>query len=168
MDPALPSAPLPQTGLLTIFPEFDIVKDPARPVPPLSARQKFEIAYHKICSPSLLADALADSAFQQATNTGPAYGQGWGAFGNASVTTPRIHHQGSFFCGDCAGGLSPGPAILSLGWVRLPNACAGSCAARCCLQRPRKLDAQLRQPARLWRLRCAQQRLHARAQCFIW
>lgn len=100
IDPALPSAPLPQTGLLTIFPEFDIVKDPARPVPPLSARQKFEIAYHKICSPNLLADALADSAFQQATNTGPAYGQGWGAFGQrvgynaANFTTKALFSAG--------------------------------------------------------------------------
>jgi hypothetical protein len=81
IDPSLPAAPLPHTGLLTIFPEFDIVKDPTRPVPPLTARQKFEIAYHKICSPALAADALADSAFEQATNGGPAYGQGWGAFG---------------------------------------------------------------------------------------
>jgi hypothetical protein len=81
IDPALPSAPLQRTGLLTIFPGFDIVKDPTRPVPPLTARQKFEIAYHKICSPALATDALADSMFEQATNGGPTYGQGWGAFG---------------------------------------------------------------------------------------
>src|SRR5580658_10399310 len=79
IDPSLPSAPLPHTGLLTIFPEFDIVKDPTRAVPPLTARQKFEIAYHKVCSPALLADALADAAFEQAPNGGPEYDQGWGA-----------------------------------------------------------------------------------------
>jgi len=100
IDPALPSAPLPRTGFLTIFPEFSIVKDPTRSVPPLTARQKFEIAYHKICSPNLLADALADSAFQQATNTGPAYGQGWGAFGQrvgynaANFTTKSLFSAG--------------------------------------------------------------------------
>jgi hypothetical protein len=100
IDPSLPSAPLPRTGLLTIFPEFGIVKDPTPPVPPLTARQKFEIAYDKICSPALLADALADSAFEQATNGGPAYGQGWGAFGQrvgynaANFTTKSLFSAG--------------------------------------------------------------------------
>jgi hypothetical protein len=100
IDPSLPSAPLPRAGLLTIFPEFDIVKDPTRSTPPLKARQKFEIAYRKICSPILPADALADSAFQQATNTGPAYGQGWEAFGQrfgynaANFTTKSLFSAG--------------------------------------------------------------------------
>jgi hypothetical protein len=100
IDPALPSTPLPHISLLTIFPELDIVKDPTRPVPPLTARQKFEIAYHKICSPALAADALADSAFEQATNGGPAYGQGWEAFGKrvgynaANFTTKSLFSAG--------------------------------------------------------------------------
>lgn len=81
IDPSLPAAPLPQVARFTIFPGYEAVENSSSAVPPLAARQKFQMAYRKIFAPALPIDALAVSAFDQATNDGPAYGQGWDAFG---------------------------------------------------------------------------------------
>jgi len=81
IDPSLPSAPLPHVAFFTFFPGYETVKNPGRPVPPLTTRQKFKIACRKTFSPALPIDALAVSGWDQATNFGPDYGQEWGGFG---------------------------------------------------------------------------------------
>jgi hypothetical protein len=81
IDPALPPAPLERGAYFSIFPEYEVVSVTNGSVPPLTVRQKFEIAYRKTFSPALPIDSLAIAGFDQATNLGPAYGQEWGAFG---------------------------------------------------------------------------------------
>jgi hypothetical protein len=81
IDPALPPTPLPRAGYWSLFPAYQVVDNGNEPVPRLTARQKFEIAYRKTFAPALPVDSLAIAGFDQATNFGPAYGQGWGAFG---------------------------------------------------------------------------------------
>lgn len=81
IDPALPPAPLPHGGYWSLIPSNEVVKNAHRPVPRLTVRQKFEIAYRNTLTPALPFDSLAVAGFDQATNVGPAYGQEWGAFG---------------------------------------------------------------------------------------
>jgi hypothetical protein len=81
IDPSLPKAPLPRSARFTLFPGYEAVENSPRPVPPLEVRQKFEIVWRKIFAPALPIDAMVVSAFDQATNTGPNFGQEWGAFG---------------------------------------------------------------------------------------
>jgi len=81
IDPALPPTPLERGAHLSLFPEYQVVNDTNEPVPQLTVRQKFEIAYRKTFSPALPIDSLAFAGFSQATNTGPAFGQESGAFG---------------------------------------------------------------------------------------
>lgn len=80
VDPSLPHAPVPRGAFWSLFPGYEIV-GANRTVPPLTARQKFEIAYRKTFAPALPIDSLAIAGFDQATNLGPLYGQGWDAFG---------------------------------------------------------------------------------------
>ena len=80
IDPTLPPAPVPRGAFWSLFPGHEVV-DSDLTVPPLTARQKFEIAYRKTFAPALPIDSLAVAGFDQATNFGPAYGQQWGAFG---------------------------------------------------------------------------------------
>ncbi|HEY1805642.1 MAG TPA: hypothetical protein VGG45_14295 [Terracidiphilus sp.] len=81
IDPSLPPAPLPHASFFSLFPGYEVVSDPTRPVPPLSPRQKLQIAWNKTVAPALPIDSLFVAGFDQATNLGPAYGQEWGAFG---------------------------------------------------------------------------------------
>jgi hypothetical protein len=81
IDPALPAAPLERGEYWSLFPGYEVVDNLHEPVPPLTVRQKFGIAYRKTLTPALPIDSLAIAGFDQATNSGPAYGQEWGAFG---------------------------------------------------------------------------------------
>lgn len=99
LDPSLPPAPVPQADFWSLFPGYEVVAAD-RTVPPLTARQKFEIAYRKTFAPALPIDSLAIAGFDQATNLGPPYGQGWGAFGKrvgynaANFTTKSLFAYG--------------------------------------------------------------------------
>jgi hypothetical protein len=81
IDPSLPPAPLPRTAHFSLFPAYEAVENSPEPVSPLTSQQKFDMAYRKIFAPALPIDALAVSGWDQATNSGPAFGQEWGAFG---------------------------------------------------------------------------------------
>jgi hypothetical protein len=81
VDPSLPPAALPRGGFFSLFPGYEVVKDPSKPVAPLEARQKLQIALRKTFAPALPIDSLFVAGFDQATNLGPDYGQEWGAFG---------------------------------------------------------------------------------------
>ncbi len=127
INPSLPSAPLPHSDSFTLFPGYQAAENSSLPVPPLTARQKFALAYSKIFSPALPIDALTVSAFDQATNLGPAYGQEWGAFGKrvaynganyvtkslfANAIVPAAFHQDPRYFR-----LGEGPVGKRIGWV---------------------------------------------------
>ncbi len=136
IDPSLPSAPIPSAGFFAIFPAYEVVKNPTRPVPPLKPWQKFEIAFHKTAAPTLLVDALWDSSFEQVTNTGPAYGQEWGAFGKrfgynaANITTKNLFATGivpaAFHQDPRYFRLGAGSAAKRIRWVLLSQVVAFS------------------------------------------
>lgn len=81
LDDSLPEAPLPHRRVLFLFPGFETVEDPAVPVAPLRAHQKFQIAFRKTVDPSFLVYNAFFSGFDAATGYGPDYGHGWGPFG---------------------------------------------------------------------------------------
>ena len=169
IDRALPSAPLPRTSLLTIFPEIDIVKDPTRPVPPLSARPKFEIAYHKICSPAWLPTLSRILHFSRRPTVVPRTARDGGLSDNASVTTPRTSPRSLFFLRGLCRRPSPGPAILPSGMVSVSRRERWILRSQVVAFSDRgKPYAQLREPARLWpsvALRNAY--MHARSVSFV-
>lgn len=80
IDPSLPEAPLTHRRALLIFPGYETVSNPNRPVATLRPHQKFEMAYRKTVDPSFLIEAAAFTGFDLAVNYGPDFGSGWGPF----------------------------------------------------------------------------------------
>src|SRR5579862_5380027 len=81
LDPALPSAPLvPHRGLF-LFSGYGTVYDPNTPVPPMPARQKFELAFRRTVNFSTFFRAGFVTGFDEAASIGPSYGDGPHAFG---------------------------------------------------------------------------------------
>lgn len=76
IDPSLPDAPMPNRPRSYLFPDFETVRNPHRVVPPLRPREKFEIAYRTVVSPSFVIDPLVITGFEEATDLGPDYGPG--------------------------------------------------------------------------------------------
>ncbi len=80
IDPSLPEAPLPHHRVLYLFPGYETIQDPVKPVATLKTRQKFEMAYRKTIDPSFLVEGVILAGFDQAANYGPSYGPGASAF----------------------------------------------------------------------------------------
>jgi len=80
IDPSLPPAPLTYTRTLLLFPGIDTVKNPDAVVPPLMAKQKYQIFWRRTADISLPVEALLFAAGSQATHYSPRYGSGGGAF----------------------------------------------------------------------------------------
>lgn len=78
IDPSLPPAPLSNKRAF-LFPTFDNVDHNAnsKPIPPLSTRQKYELAFRTTVSPSLLIRAEASTMFDRALGVGPFYAPGF-------------------------------------------------------------------------------------------
>lgn len=81
IDPSLPSAPLVHHRGLFLFSGYGTVYDPHAPVPPLPARQKFELAYRRTVDPSSFFRAGFVTGFDEAASVGPSYGDGARALG---------------------------------------------------------------------------------------
>ena len=80
IDPSLPEAPLPQKRAWFVTPGYGTLMDPDTPVSPLRPRQKFEIAFDKMVSPSMLVRAGFASEFDKGFGVGPFYGPGGRGF----------------------------------------------------------------------------------------
>ncbi len=89
VSPALPvlaaksspsSSPLNTKRLLLVIPDYQTV-DANGPVTPLTARQKWDLAYKETVDPYNLATAMMTAAFSQAGNQTPKYGEGGVAYG---------------------------------------------------------------------------------------
>jgi len=73
IDPRLPDAPAPTRGsLISAVPET--VPGTYFAVPPLRPKQKFEIAFHKMTSPSLLVKSAMFTSFDRGFDIGPDFG----------------------------------------------------------------------------------------------
>jgi len=76
IDPSLPEAPLPHKRAFMLFPGFDVVQQTSNPVPPLRARQKFDLAFRTTADISLLMRAELTTMFDHALGVGPFYNPG--------------------------------------------------------------------------------------------
>jgi hypothetical protein len=81
IDPSLPDAPLAHHKETFLFAGYGSVMNPHRPVPPLSAKQKYELFYRKTFDSSMLIRAGVVSLFDEGLSVGPDYGPGMGGFG---------------------------------------------------------------------------------------
>ncbi len=75
VDPSLPEAPLPHKRALLLFPGYDVVQT-SRPIPPLRARQKYELAFRTTADVSMLLRAEMTTMFDHAVGVGPFYNPG--------------------------------------------------------------------------------------------
>lgn len=80
VDPTLPEAPLSHARVLLLFPGYETVQDPYVNVPPLTPREKFEMAWHKTLDPSLLIESAMFAGFSQISGYSPNFGKGAGPF----------------------------------------------------------------------------------------
>ena len=64
-----------------MVPGYQVVPKEKTPVPPLRAKQKFQIAAHKTLSPSIFLMSTFPTGFDKAAGTGPDYGTGWASAG---------------------------------------------------------------------------------------
>jgi hypothetical protein len=73
IDPTLPEAPVPNRHTLFSI-GADTVPDSTVPIPYLRTRQKYEIAFHKIVSPSILVKSAMITGFDRGFDVGPRFG----------------------------------------------------------------------------------------------
>jgi hypothetical protein len=67
--------------ILGIIPNFQTTNDTPQNRAPLTPRQKYALAWHHMFDFSVHFGNVIQAAMQQASNSDPRYGQGWGAFG---------------------------------------------------------------------------------------
>ncbi len=87
IDPSLPDAPLAHRQEIFLFSGYGSVMNPHKPVPPLTTRQKYKLAFVETVDLSMLLRAGFVSGFDEALNVGPDYGPGMGGFGKLYATT---------------------------------------------------------------------------------
>jgi hypothetical protein len=76
IDPSLPEAPLPHKRAFFLFPGYDVVQQTSKPIPPLRAHQKFELAFRTTADLSLLVRAEVTTMYDHAVGVGPFYAPG--------------------------------------------------------------------------------------------
>jgi hypothetical protein len=90
INPNLPEAPVRESGAI-FTPGYAVVRPEETSVPPLTAKQKFQVATHKTFSPSILVKSAIFTGFDRGLSTGPDYGEGWESVGKLyGYTTANI------------------------------------------------------------------------------
>jgi hypothetical protein len=84
-SPVLPSLPSPGSPFNTqriagVIPDYQTVRDSRVAVPPLTARQKWDLAWKETVDPFNIASAAMAAGFSQADNQTPKYGVGAKAY----------------------------------------------------------------------------------------
>jgi hypothetical protein len=80
--PVLPApAPLNQTRILKLIPDYQTVENGSGPVAPLTAREKWRLGFKEAADPFNVGNAALAAAFSQWGNETPRYGQGWDNYG---------------------------------------------------------------------------------------
>ncbi len=97
VDPSLPPAPVVYTRTLLLFPGVDTVKDPHAVLPPLTARQKYQIFWRRTFDISLPVEALMFGGASQAVHYSPHYGSGAEAFAERFGSYAGSIASSSFF-----------------------------------------------------------------------
>ncbi|MFZ0743363.1 MAG: hypothetical protein WAM85_03110 [Terracidiphilus sp.] len=136
IDPSLPEAPLPQIRVWVVSRDDGTVWNPDTPVASLRPRQKFEIAFKKIASPSLFIRAGFASEFDKGLGVGPFYAPGGRGFAQlfgynaanyasstlfADALMPVVFHQDPRYFRK-----GSGPVLSRIGWALRSEAVAYS------------------------------------------
>lgn len=84
VDGVLPApvvVPLNEERILKVIPDYQTVRDSSKPVAPLTAREKWNLAWRETYDPYNVATAAMTAAFSQRGNQTPKYGEGWDNYG---------------------------------------------------------------------------------------
>lgn len=66
---------------MKVIPDYQTVEDSSKPVAPMTARQKWNLAWRETIDPFNIATAAVTAAFSQRGNQTPKYGEGWPNYG---------------------------------------------------------------------------------------
>src|ERR1700730_2223792 len=83
--------------ILGIIPNFQTKNDTPQNQPPLTAKEKYVLAYHQTVDFSAHFGNLFQAALQQASNGQPHYGQGWGAYADRFGAAEADQATSAFF-----------------------------------------------------------------------
>lgn len=81
VSPAPSASPLNDNRILGVIPDFQTVRDTTVPVAPLTAKQKWSLAWKENLDPFNIASAAMAAGFSQIGNQTPKYGEGSPAYG---------------------------------------------------------------------------------------
>jgi hypothetical protein len=76
-----PSSPLNTDRILGIIPDYQTVRDSTVPVPALTPRQKWDLAWKETVDPFNIASVFLAAGYSQIDNQTPKYGEGGAAYG---------------------------------------------------------------------------------------
>lgn len=81
MLPAPAVVPLNEARILKVIPDYQTVEDTSHPVAPMTAAEKWNLAWKETIDPFNIASAAMTAAFSQHDNQTPKYGEGWANYG---------------------------------------------------------------------------------------
>ena len=73
--------PLNEQRIMKVIPDYATVEDSSKPVAPMTAAQKWGLAWKESIDPYNIATAAMTAGFSQMHNQTPAYGEGWLNYG---------------------------------------------------------------------------------------
>ena len=102
--PSILPAPTPfnEERIFKVIPDYQTVENSTLPVAPLTAAQKWKLAWKETIDPFNLGNAVVTAAFSQHDNQTPKYGEGWSNYGRrygaavADFGTQNIFSAGVF------------------------------------------------------------------------
>ncbi len=117
IHPAAPPASVFNTGrIMGVIPDYQTVEDTTKAVPPLTSRQKWDLALKETVDPFNLFGAAIGAGFSQAGNETPKYGVGAAALGERfGAAIGDMSTQNFFSAGLVAVVLHEDPRYFRLG-----------------------------------------------------
>jgi hypothetical protein len=73
--------PLNDQRIMMVIPDYQTVEDSSQPVAPMTAREKWHLAWKETIDPFNIGTAAMTAAFSQRGNQTPKYGEGWSNYG---------------------------------------------------------------------------------------
>lgn len=114
--PAPSVLPFNEERIAGVIPDYQTVRDSHRPVPPLTVRQKWELAWKETQDPFNIASAAMTAAFSQMDNQTPRYGEGAAAYGKRfGAALGDFGTQNAFSAGVFASLLHQDPRYFRMG-----------------------------------------------------
>ena len=80
-SPPSAASPFNEARILGVMPDYQTVRDSSIPVAPLTARQKWDLAWKETVDPFNFANVLMAAGFSQRGDQTPKYGEGGAAYG---------------------------------------------------------------------------------------